>query len=409
MDANYISSTYIKSAYLQMNIKSGFNLANVLPATVVIFLAIVLSAYISGVGNGIVYFLGVPFIALVDSMFQRKGLKYGEYVDFFLNILVFELLIIPFCDTDVLFFAFTHLLLIFARISHYITEGISKKRMFSLYAIPLAYLFSLIAGVSESFNPLKLEPLGHPVSPITRLAFAAGLLLVMILSVLDREHIEIQLKQKYNDTLSRLTQISALSSIISHNLKTPIASMSALLTIIEIDGLNENRLNTLNSSVARAVKEVNIMVNSRKFFSLDQSLFGYLNQWKSQYEHTDNIQLTEIPLFILDEPQAVALYVALETFTNNSFEHGASSVKIGATGDKQQIILYHQDDGEGMESEVLSRFGSIVKSAKKDHSGIGVYFTTTLLKATDIPFSVQSSDQHGTRIELTICKHVAQS
>lgn len=115
-----------------MVVKSGFNSAYAIPVGTLFALGIVLSVFMSDVENSIVYFLLVPFIPVVDSVFRWKGWKYGEYVDFALHVFAFELLIIPFCDTDVLFFAFTHLIIIFARINHYITEGISKKRMFAL-------------------------------------------------------------------------------------------------------------------------------------------------------------------------------------------------------------------------------------------------------------------------------------
>lgn len=251
--------------------------------------------------------------------------------------------------------------------------------------------------------------MGRPISPLARLAFASSLLLVMVISVLDRERIDKILKQKHQDVLIQSVQTSALSSIVAHNLKTPITKLYSLVELIEIDGLNEKRFDNLKSSTLHAVREVDLMVNSRKFFTLDPGLLGFVDLWKSQHERATNIRLAEIPLFVLNEQQAIALYVALETFTNNSFEHGASEVKISATGDEQNIIFYHEDDGEGMEREALSRFGSAVKSAKKGHSGIGVYYTTKLLDATNIPFSVQSTKQQGTTIELSITNNEAQA
>lgn len=189
--------------------------------------------------------------------------------------------------------------------------------------------------------------------------------------------------------------VKNLNSLISHNLRTPIANLLGQSQIAAIENPENTRIQSIQRSAESVMSQLNVFLEAKKTLVHSNSIAVFIEKWAKKYDRVKIIK-RNCSIGMPNEEVLSVLYTVLCVFTDNSFEHGASEVIISLRGGE----LIHQDNGSGMNQDQLSKFGEALSSTKENHSGLGVHFSTLLLNQVNISWKVESDLGSGTKIVL---------
>lgn len=341
----------------------------------------------------------VPIMISVDKFMMHKRMAYRGVVDGVLNIIIFELLLIPVYQLDSTILASAHLMLMYGRFNHHLQYANNSKFVYVVFVPALMYLLLLIGGVVPVWNPFGMASEAESIGIVLKTIIVVSGVIAFVLTLVDNIKYVEYIRNVERSQRLQSKRIADINSIIAHNLRTPLANIITQLEIAELVGVDQDRLATVKQSAAHTLEQVNLIVFARKCFELNPKICDFLYAWSAQFnDHRIDISCKDIP-WEMTENQATSLHVALTIFTSNSFEHGADSVKISVEA-AATLKVVHRDNGEGMKPEVVEKFGSPLNSSKKGHSGIGVYYATRLLETAGIQWKVSSKLVKGTTIEI---------
>ncbi|HCS21127.1 MAG TPA: hypothetical protein DIW47_11315 [Bacteroidetes bacterium] len=214
-----------------------------------------------------------------------------------------------------------------------------------------------------------------------------------------------------------------LLSVLSHDLRSPMAALSSSLELMRNGEVNE-------ADSKMIIEELRVKVE-RTSELLDNLLFWIKNQLNRIDPEIQEIQLSELIgetlVFFSPELQQKALRVQLEVpddfilhadkemirlvirnLVSNAvkFSKNGGQIRIGATMQGKSSRLFVEDDGVGINSEALKEIFQMKKvytfgTQKELGMGIGLSLVRDFVHANKGSIEVISEANNGTRVELT--------
>lgn len=242
--------------------------------------------------------------------------------------------------------------------------------------------------------------------------------LMLFLTIGYFEQILIESKRNYDTLKSTVATkeknwTNNVMTLLSHNIRTPIASLGNRVDIIklkknagieisddDIEGLIEDR-ERVNSIVHSLLSK-----SSRNIISSKDTSESSISEALNDYVDRVKILKPEGIDFNLSSNDIIALDLALESIISNSEKYGASQIQIALDTHDNEVSITISDDGEGMDDVTLERYGTPFNSSKSKNggSGLGVYFALQLVKEAGWQWSVDSEHGKGTTVTIRIPK-----
>lgn len=239
-----------------------------------------------------------------------------------------------------------------------------------------------------------------------------------------------ELANNFNTMVKELNSIEILRkdyiSNVSHELKTPIASIQGFAKLLEEDNLSENekkeylsiileetqRLSNLSSNIIKLSKFQNQkIITHKKEYRLDEQIRKSIIMLEKHIEEK-NITVTftskEIIIFE-DEDLIMEIWINL---LSNAIKYTNTNGKINITAKEQnnEIEVIFSDNGIGIEKDKLNKifekFYQINKSHSSDGSGLGLAIVKRIIELVNGEISVESELGKGTTFYITIPKDI---
>ncbi len=176
-----------------------------------------------------------------------------------------------------------------------------------------------------------------------------------------------------------------LFSLISHNIRTPLATIIQTVDIIKLRSkkdelyFNEQLLERIDQSSNRATKLVNELLNKSTLVKLQAeeqtNMELFLNNWAKENNNsifTPAIWMRETPI---SRHEQLSFYITLDVLLNNSLQAGSNNIHICSYEEGTISVI---DDGAGMTDELLSNYGKPVSNSKNG-AGLGTFFAKEIL------------------------------
>lgn len=233
----------------------------------------------------------------------------------------------------------------------------------------------------------------------TAIALIVGITLFMfygieyMVTTLRRRLQNIRKEQKAVNENMKL--VKNLNSLISHNLRTPVANLLGQVQIASLRDPENLGLQKIQSSAEIVLEQLNVLISAKKASKNASTLTEYIDEWASKYNQV-NLAEKECHMPLPSEEVLSVLYTALSVFTDNSLQHNSRTIDIYLRNN----TLIHQDYGSGMSPERLAQFGEPLASNRVEGNGLGVHYATQLLEQVGIGWKVESEVGKGTRITL---------
>lgn len=236
------------------------------------------------------------------------------------------------------------------------------------------------------------------------------------------------LAQNFNLMAKELNSMTYLRrdfiSSVSHEFKTPLASISGFAKLLHKDNLSSEerkeytaiiieettRLSKLSSNILRLSKLENQVIMEQKVkFSLDEQIRKCIVLLESQWSKKDiflNIDLERI-YFIGDEELMQQVWInLLDNAIKFSLPHGAISILLYQT--PHCITVKISDNGIGMDTETQKRLFEKFYQGDRSHAssgnGLGLSLVERILQLCEGSIRVESTPSEGSTftIELPI-------
>ena len=207
---------------------------------------------------------------------------------------------------------------------------------------------------------------------------------------------------------------SDLFSLVSHNLRTPLTTVLNILQIEELrktEFAGSENFTALKSETQKVLSIADQSLRKNAWMKQkSMKLYDIRDLINSEYENvTIHSGVTKkTGAIVLSSAEATALTLALDSTLSNSFKYGGEKVTISSCErlDSKRIFvdISITDDGIGMTKEQLERYGTAFNSTSSSDSGtgLGVYFTISLMKQLDWSVTVESEVHKGTTVTFNL-------
>lgn len=207
---------------------------------------------------------------------------------------------------------------------------------------------------------------------------------------------------------------------ISHELKTPVSSLSLIIKSLKIEEINQNpqKLNELIISLERQNKRIQnlterVLESSMEYKTelqkadIIQFLKGILSDFKSE-KHNINLEI---------EPETLTIradYYLLERVVQNLLENaqkyspGSSEIKVKSYVSNSEFIIEIQDKGIGIstteQQKIFDKFYRVSEGNRHNIKGLGLglYLSMKMMKSMGGNISVKSKLGEGSTFILKI-------
>lgn len=225
------------------------------------------------------------------------------------------------------------------------------------------------------------------------------------------------------ERVDRLASIGEMAAGIAHEIKNPLAGISAAITIIR-DGFKESDPHAeILGEVLLQIQRLDKTVNDLLFFgkpSLPElecidinRIIGQTVKFASQYRSVSNIEkrlnlMADLPTVFADakQMQQVFLNIILNAFQAMT-GGGILTVTTSLTSrdGRPYVRIDVADTGSGIPPQVLEKIFSPFFTTKAQGTGLGLPICSKLIKLHDGDIRVASDDANGTvfTVELPAC------
>lgn len=308
-----------------------------------------------------------------------------------------------------------------------IKEILKDSRIQEIFiAVRTATIYSVIIGVA-----LILVMASHIIKPLRRITDATKKVATGNLKVkvdVDREDEIGELAHNFNIMVNELNSIEYLRkdfiSNISHELKTPIASIQGFTKLLAEDNLSKeekeeyiniileetDRLSNLSTNMLKLSKlEKQEIVTNKVEYRLDNQIRKAIIMLEEQINKKNiKISLESKELYIFqDEDLIMEIWINLiSNSIKNSKENG--KIKIKVIEEEQKVDVIIQDNGIGIPKEkqekVFEKFYQIEKSRTSEGSGLGLAIVKRIVDLIKGKIKLESKENEGTKITVSIPK-----
>lgn len=201
-----------------------------------------------------------------------------------------------------------------------------------------------------------------------------------------------------------------LLSLLSHNIRTPITTMSNRIEIMRMKSETGSEISlkdiiSLQQSNDNVSKIINQLLNNTArtqirdkhgVISLESAL-EMLDLTGVVLENLDGVD------FNLSSTNAIALQLCIESLLSNAFKYGGTDVRLTIISGKTDFMITVKDNGQGMSAKQIESYGTPFNHSKTSGgTGLGVYFTLQLIKEKGWDWSLESTEGEGTKATLII-------
>lgn len=254
-----------------------------------------------------------------------------------------------------------------------------------------------------------------------------GRLISSFNSMVDRLDVaRVELEQFHFQQLERadrLASIGEMAAGIAHEIKNPLAGISAAVTIIKDDIPSDDPRNSILVEVLQQVQRLDKTVNDLLFFgkpSLPElscidinSVLSMTCKFASQHRSVMNIEkqinlAPDLPPVYADDKQMQQVFLNLIL---NAFQAMAGGGKLSITTsktfrqDSEFVRIDVADTGPGIPPQILEKIFTPFFTTKAQGTGLGLPICCKLINLHNGDIRVTSDDCHGTvfTVELPAC------
>lgn len=235
-------------------------------------------------------------------------------------------------------------------------------------------------------------------SLVTVLALCFATILSILFFIIIQKQYEKQLQVK-NKSLAELNkEKNDLMSIVAHDLKTPLAQIEGLISILKLEGsqLNKEQLaliERIKSVTGNQRKQISSFLNINAIedkneeskleqFNIINSIESVLNEM-APLASVKNIKIVEKydseNISMLGNADNFIKIITNLISNAIKYSHPKSTIKINVTSDHKQLLILVIDEGQGFKKEELHQVFSkntilsATPTAKETASGVGLF------------------------------------
>ena len=220
--------------------------------------------------------------------------------------------------------------------------------------------------------------------------FVLAIILIVLIRQKQKNNLKLQEQKKYSDELNQLKD--KLFSIISHDLKSPLNSLKAIIQLFNVNALTEAELKRMMTQLGQSTQNISALIENllhwaknnisgnvvhKEIFDLKTLVKENLELLKDQAS-LKNIQLidsTEENLKVIADPDMINLVIRNLVSNSIKFCDTGGKIEISNTYQKNQLCLSVKDNGIGIETNrLLKLFGNENSSTKgtQNETGTGL-------------------------------------
>lgn len=248
------------------------------------------------------------------------------------------------------------------------------------YRDALAYIvFFLLIGIAVKVIFFKsLAVRFYDAVPYFDEALAAGMLVLFVATAFRYRFESSAVQGLLIEKEQTIDWFSTLVNLVSHNLRSPLASILGNTQILAAKHpriKNSVELERITSSVYASNNIIERLLKAS--FVSDQS--EEIDLKKSIAKTYPSVETLGTPLSSYTYEQSVCLHLAIEVFVDNALKY--SSGKVTIAFNRKVIVI--QDLGPGLPNDAIENFASIKNHSVGTLHGIGVPFASRLLESID--------------------------
>lgn len=388
----------------------------------------------------IIFSGGYPLHFIIDTYGQFEWMIRFEYIALFLLSVYGSLYTIHLFKVDKVkpvykFYAFTGIFFALAAVFLPVRwfSGLTPYYLIILIMMVLTIMWTVIKGIRKGDRSALILAIGisvvvgwalmdslvyfHVTKP-SRLLYSLAFFLFILfnnLALIDRYIFQL-IKSRKKETQLRLNNLQRLlMSMVSHEIKTPMAQLQMNLEMLEVAAEDPNRLANHSKKIigrfSHSVDSIKKMMNDFVYFmnasiedlesvtkrSLVTSLSQLNIRFVETFSHEFSFQ-TNLKVLIY----AVRTYVTnAQKYTPLGSVEPHMELKHTADGYQLQIVDY----GIGIKAEILDKLGQdiLIKNDNLNEvNGIGFYLATKMLYNLNHRISIVSKVDKGTTVTISL-------
>lgn len=306
-------------------------------------------------------------------------------------------------------------------------EAINREKVKNIISsFKIATIYSLGIGVS-----LILVMASHIINPLRKITEATKKVATGNLKVkvdVDRKDEIGELAQNFNIMVDELNSIEYLRkdfiSNISHELKTPIASIQGFAKLLSDDNLSKEekeeyiniileetqRLSNLSSNMLKLSKlEKQEIVTNKTEYRLDNQIrkdIIMLDEKINSKKIKISLDSSEVSIYE-DEDLIMEIWINL---INNAIKYSNENgeIKIKVIEEENDVKVSIKDEGIGIpkdkQERIFEKFYQVENSRAGEGSGLGLAIVKRIVDLIKGKIEVESKEKQGTKIIVSIPK-----
>lgn len=306
-------------------------------------------------------------------------------------------------------------------------EAINREKVKNIISsFKIATIYSLGIGVS-----LILVMASHIINPLRKITEATKKVATGNLKVkvdVDRKDEIGELAQNFNIMVDELNSIEYLRkdfiSNISHELKTPIASIQGFTKLLADDNLSKEekdeyiniileetqRLSNLSSNMLKLSKlEKQEIVTNKTEYRLDNQIrkaIIMLDEKINSKKIKISLDSSEVSIYE-DEDLIMEIWINL---INNAIKYSNENgeIKIKVIEEENDVKVSIKDEGIGIpkdkQERIFEKFYQVENSRAGEGSGLGLAIVKRIVDLIKGEIEVESKEKQGTKIIVSIPK-----
>ena len=306
-------------------------------------------------------------------------------------------------------------------------EAINREKVKNIISsFKIATIYSLGIGVS-----LILVMASHIINPLRKITEATKKVATGNLKVkvdVDRKDEIGELAQNFNIMVDELNSIEYLRkdfiSNISHELKTPIASIQGFAKLLSDDNLSKEekeeyiniileetqRLSNLSSNMLKLSKlEKQEIVTNKTEYRLDNQIrkaIIMLDEKINSKKIKISLDSSEVSIYE-DEDLIMEIWINL---INNAIKYSNENgeIKIKVIEEENDVKVSIKDEGIGIpkdkQERIFEKFYQVENSRAGEGSGLGLAIVKRIVDLIKGKIEVESKEKQGTKIMVSIPK-----
>lgn len=222
---------------------------------------------------------------------------------------------------------------------------------------------------------------------------------------------KVEALQQERDRLLRIAAINEALPVLIHEIKNPLAAVTAAVELMIDDAKDENQQASLHA-ILRQLRRIRLTIDSvnlgnRELFAsrhaaIDHALreaLSILSAMALAHGVQLHSHVEDMPLLPLDPAVVRAILYNLITNSVDACKSGGEIwVRASLRRSEQLFELSVQDNGPGMSPEVLARCTELFFSTKAMGSGIGLALCHRVLEEAGGSLLIESEPGRGTRV-----------